>query len=76
MEPTKRQLDALAAWWKSGGTNTGAAELMGVTPQVVRNSLMFFRRQEHADTNLILALRYRQVIEKRRIARPRQRKAA
>ena len=68
-EPTKRQLDALAAWWKAGGTNTGAAQLMGVTPQVVRNSLMFFRKQERADTNLILALRYRSQIEKRRITR-------
>lgn len=74
-EPTKRQLDALAAWWKAGGSNVNAAQLMGVTPQVVRNSLMFFRRQEGADTNLILALRYREQIERRHVLKNRKRAA-
>ena len=78
MEPTKRQLDALAAWWKTGGSNVKAAEMMDVAPQVVRNSLLQFRRQAQSDSNLLLALRYRSQIEKRRVlpsAKPR-RKAA
>lgn len=75
MEPTKRQLDSLAAWWQSGGSNIAAADIMGVTPQVMRNSLMLFRRQERAATNLILALKYRTQIERRRVLKSR-RKAA
>ena len=74
-EPTKRQLDALAAWWQTGGSNVSAADVMGVTPQVVRTSLMFFRKQEGAATNLILALKYRTQIERRRVLKSR-RKAA
>ena len=66
-EPTKRQLDALAAWWKTGGSNVKAADMMDVSPQVVRNLLMQFRREERADTNLLLALRYRETIEKRKV---------
>ena len=75
VEPTKRQLDALAAWWQTGGSNTAASKIMDVTPQVVRNSLMQFRRQEGAATNLLLALRYRQQIERRRVLKSK-RKAA
>lgn len=74
-EPTKRQLDALAAWWQTGGSNTEAAKVMDVTPQVVRNSLMQFRRQEGAATNLLLALRYRQQIERRRVLKSKRRAA-
>lgn len=74
-EPTNRQLDSLAAWWQSGGSNVAAAEILGVTPQVVRNSLMLFRRQEGTATNLLLALRYREQIERRRVLKS-QRKAA
>jgi hypothetical protein len=76
IEPTKRQLDALAAWWKAGGSNVEAAKLMDLSPQIVRNTLMFFRRQENAQTNLLLALRYREQIERRRILKAKHRKAA
>jgi len=75
-EPTKRQLDALAAWWKSGGSNVEAAKLMDLSPQIVRNTLMFFRRQENAQTNLLLALRYREQIEQRKVLPAKRRKAA
>lgn len=75
-QPTKRQLDTLAAWWKVGGSNTKAGALMDLSPQIVRNTLMAFRRQEGADTNLILALRYRPQIERRRILKAKHRKAA
>ena len=71
MEPTTRQLDTLAAWWKAGGSNIGAASLLGVQPQVVRNTLLAFRRQERAQTNLNLALRFQTQIERRHILRKR-----
>ena len=75
-EPTKRQLDALAAWWQSGGSNTEAAKVMDLSAQIVRNTLLAFRRQEGAQTNLLLALRYRQQIERRRVVKAKHRKAA
>jgi len=76
-EPTPRQLDALAAWWQSDGSNTKAAQIMGWTPQVMRNTMMAFRRAERATSNLSLALRYQSQIERRRIlkAKPRRRAA-
>lgn len=64
---TPRQMDAIAAWWQSGGSNVRAARLMGITPQVVRNMLMGIRRQEGADTNLALASRYMGQIAKRKV---------
>ena len=66
-QPTPRQLDALAAWWQTGGSNIAAADLMGITPQVVRNMLMQFRRQEGTETNLLLARRYLALIERRSV---------
>ena len=57
-EPTPRQLDALAAWWQCGGSNVAAAKVMGVTPQVMRNTLMAFRREQRAPTNVALMQRY------------------
>lgn len=71
-EPTKRQLDALAAWWQTGGSSVEAARIMGVTPQVMRNTLMQLRRQEQVDKTLPLALRYREQIERRRILKSKR----
>lgn len=73
--PTPRQLDALAAWWQCGGSNVAAARVMGVTPQVMRNTLMAFRRQERAPTNIALIQRYLEQVEIRHIT-PHQRQAS
>ena len=67
MVPTERQLDALAAWWQAGGSNVGAAAIMNYSPQVVRNTLCAFRHIERADTNLMLAIRYRDIIKTRKV---------
>ena len=66
---TPRQLDILAAWWRGGGSNTRAAELLGLSVQTVRNTLFTFRRKERVETTLLLALRYRTAIEGRAIER-------
>lgn len=76
IEPTSRMLDALAAWWQSGGSNIEAADMMGITPQVMRNTMMAFRRQERSTSNLILAQRYRLKIERRRVLKAKPRKKA
>ena len=64
-DPTPRQLDALAAWWQCAGSNIAAAKVMGVTHQVMRNTLMAFRREQRAPSNVALAQRYLSQIEAR-----------
>ena len=66
-EPTPRQLDALAAWWQCGGSNVAASRVMGVTPQVMRNTLMAFRREQRAPTNVALMQRYMAQVDGRRV---------
>jgi len=65
--PTPRMLDALAAWWQCGGSNVAAAKVMGVTPQVMRNTLMAFRREQRAPTNIGLIQRFMGEIEHRTV---------
>ena len=65
--PTPRQLDALSAWWQCGGSNVAAARIMGITPQVMRNTLMAFRRAERVANNVALIQRFLSQIEGRRV---------
>lgn len=75
-EPTPRQLDALAAWWQSGGSNIAASRVMGITPQVMRNTLMAFRRQERASSNVVLMQRFWSEIQRRKVRPSMPRKVA
>ena len=67
--PTPAQLDALTAWERSGGSNAGAARMLGRSVQTIKNELLAFRRIERAETNHLLSQRYAEVISKRRLRR-------
>lgn len=64
---TPRQLDTLAAWWQCGGSNVGAARMMGITPQVVRNRLMQMRQVSGVPTTLALANKHLSQVQKRQV---------
>jgi hypothetical protein len=68
-QPTDRQLDILAAWWYAKGSSTRAAAILGdIGAQPVRNALYLMRKVERADSNLDLALRFMDQIERRKRA--------
>ena len=53
--PTPAQLDALSAWWWSGGSNLKAAASLHRAPQTIKNQLQSLRREQGVDSNLELA---------------------
>lgn len=64
-QPTPRRLDILAAWWRSGNSNVGAAALLNLADQVVRNELFHLRQAAGAKDNDALVKRYRaQLLER------------
>ena len=65
--PTPRRLDILAAWWRAKGSNVGAARILNLSPQVVRNELHHLRREELVPDNLSLVQRYGHLLEGREL---------
>lgn len=62
---TPRQLDMLAAWWYGGGSNTSAAFLLGIKPQVMRNGMFHLRAAEGVQSNVDLVRRYMKELDAR-----------
>ena len=64
--PTYRDVQILAAWYFAYGDYGAAAKQLDIGRQPVKNALYRFRRQERVSTNLELALRYQERINKLR----------
>ena len=64
--PTKRDIQTLAAWYFAHGKYDKAAVQLKIGKQSVKNTLYRFRREERVETNLELAFRYQDQIEKLR----------
>ena len=63
---TQRDVQILAAWFFAHGDYGTAADHLGIGRQPVKNALYRFRREERARTNLELAMRYQEQIDKLR----------
>lgn len=64
--PTKRDVQILAAWYFSHGNYDKAATVLGIGRQPVKNALYRFRREERVESNLELAFRFQEQIDKLR----------
>lgn len=58
---TKRELDALSAWWATGSVKEAAA-MLGTTPQTVKNQLYMARIRVGAANNAILVQKHLKVL--------------
>ncbi len=73
--PSDRDLQILAGWYFAHGKYERAAKQLGIGRQPVMNALYRFRKLEKVESNLELALRYQERIDKLR-GKPLTRKPA
>lgn len=63
---TDHDLEVLAAWWWSGGSNVRAAFILDRAEQTVKNTLYRLRQVHDADSNVVLVHRYFRQVQKHR----------
>jgi DNA-binding CsgD family transcriptional regulator len=64
--PTNRELEILAAWWWSKGSNIRAAMALDRHPQTVKNTLMRMRQVYDARSNIELVQDFMDEVGERR----------